>query len=441
MQNNYEEKYLKYKKKYLDLKNKNNLRGGYTGEFWVEAGKIFAKGVVKGTNQIPKLALSSGQAIANSLFRLSQCDKNDQTKNLIISNIKNILSLLKDRDTKKNPSQSHQQRFLQILNLGNDTSNYKNKISLLIQIFQSIKDKKIKKDYTSYALYSDITNGATQIMYIPPVIKEDFDYITMFMSPPPSFEGLVQNFCTKIGENNIESIIKYLKEIRGQIDCYCKIDFNTCKLTFEDYLKNPNPVIIQTPVQVENKIVKNYNDIMSSFKEIIEFSYGENDERGMESLGVLLICIFLNITKLYYNQNNTPLVDLIKSNISNLILFLRSTYEDNIINTSNIQDLFNIYKINMIEIKGRNTEDYIKRIENIIDSLNSMSTEFTKCSGGNNYEEQLKKIKDCANEDIINNAININEEYLKIIKDENEAQTSALVKDQNEAQTSAVDKH
>ena len=408
MQNNYEEKYLKYKKKYLDLKNKNNLRGGYLGQFWVEA----ASYIPKVTNQIPKLALSSGQSIANSLFRSWNCDKNDQTKNMIKHNIKNILILLQDKN--------HQKNFLDILNEISEkqaSHDYKTKISLLIQIFQSIKKKNIHKDYTSYAYYQEIENGATKIMYIPPVIKEDFDFISMYMSPQPDYQSLVGPFLAKIGESNIESIIEHLKEIRGQIDCYCKTNFNTCKLTFEDYLKNPNPVIIQTPVQLENKIVKNYNDIMSSFKEIIEFTYGENDDRVMESLGVLLICIFLNITELYYNKNNIPLIDLIKTNISNLILFLRSTYEDNIINTLNIQDLFNYYNINMIEIKEKNTEDYINRIENIIDSLNSMSAEFSKCSGGNTYEEQIKKIKDCANEDIINNAININEEFINIMKE------------------------
>jgi hypothetical protein len=104
-----------------------------------------------------------------------------------------------------------------------------------------------------------------------------------------------------------------------------------------------------------------------------------------------------------------PLIYLIKSNITNLMLFFKSSYENNNINMSNIQNLFNYYKINMIEIKGRNTEHYIKLIEDINDSLNSMSIEFSKCSGGNNYEE-----------------------FLKIIKDENEAQTSAVVRDEND---------
>jgi len=254
MQTNYKQKYLKYKKKYLDLKN-HNLKGGDLRKFLFEDIPkffyMFLTGSFKAINQAPKGLASAGQAIANTSYRNYICDKNDSTKNNIINNIKGILDLLK--------TDIHKRMFLVILNnTKTDTLHeYKSNMSLLIQVFQSIKDKKIQKDYTSYDSYENIEDIARRIMYNPTETKKNIDLITVPIFS--NFEEKVGPFLDKIGKDNIETIIKYLKEIRDQIDCYCNDGPNNikkCKVFFNEYeeklLENPVQTTIQTLVQPEN---------------------------------------------------------------------------------------------------------------------------------------------------------------------------------------------
>jgi hypothetical protein len=192
----YEQKYLKYKKKYLDLKKE--ISGGSSNTDQMLNAAIMGLGY--GVHQGVKASTSLAQHTANSVYRKVKC--NPLLTKTYQDDIKNIIAnlLLKDKNNiiKKQLGFNINKNESAGIKLSK-TDRFKDNISILIQVFQRKLGITNDKDYTSYADRTTLEDILKELNDIENKIdKNDIE--------------------KKIDKNDIEN----LKRIRGMIDCYCK---------------------------------------------------------------------------------------------------------------------------------------------------------------------------------------------------------------------------
>ena len=326
-------------------------------------GKVWGLGV--------KGLAAAGQHFVNSVSRKIRCAVGK--KNTIKERIRNILDLLGNHNTYK-------KRFLDVLNMHGaqkgflDTDKYKAGISLFIQIFQSIKKKYIHRDLTSFFLSGSSGNKS-------------------------NFDRLATNFINEINMENIKKIIEYLKEIRGEVDCFCKKDLAQCKMTLEEYLKPPQTSIVVNDANEPQTEVKDENEVNNSLEQKIYTSYTKiieivgpiaiekfgNSVEFLKIIGKCASIINYFLFKNIYNKlSNNTFKDEFKLNVGNLITFLNNIHADKNKSDSQLKSLFSRMEINL-------SEDNIK---SLIKYINELNQNIESCSDQNCLNADLKEIID-----------------------------------------------
>jgi hypothetical protein len=211
----YEQKYLKYKKKYLYLKKEIGGGNSNTDQMFSAA----AMGLGYGVHQGVKASTSLAQHTANSVYRKVKCNPlltktyQDDIKNIIANLLKKDKNNIIKKQLGFNIIKKDESAGIKL----SKTDRFKDNISFLIQVFQRKLGITNDKDYTSYADRTTLEN----------ILKELNDIENKINKNDIENKINKNDIENKIDKNDIEkkidkNDIENLKRIRGMIDCYCK---------------------------------------------------------------------------------------------------------------------------------------------------------------------------------------------------------------------------
>jgi hypothetical protein len=222
MQNNYEEKYLKYKKKYLDLKKSNKSEGGGIEYLYNAARRSIAcDSIDLNKNEIKSNTMKILDILTGSIDKITaqhiSKDVDPEGRKEDISNA--FLNLLYNSDS-----------FAKVLTTNQETSQSnqsKTGLTRLIKIFKSIKASAVQN--------MSVINWNVFIAENAYTIMKFYVYTEAFGYTSNKFKKSCDEFKVIFPEDIIQEIIDYLYKILDQVDCYCKNDMSICKITYEEY--------------------------------------------------------------------------------------------------------------------------------------------------------------------------------------------------------------